>query len=70
MGHNKYDLFNDIITNIKDFFALFLDEKKNENFEFERLSLINSLKNNENKSNPFSINFPKFMFNDPNENAC
>jgi hypothetical protein len=66
MEHNQYDIFNDIISNIKDFFILFLDEKKNENFEFERLSLINTLKSNGNKSNPFSINFPQFMFKDPN----
>lgn len=66
MEHNKYDIFNDIISNIKDFFILFLNDKKNDNNEFERLSLINTLKSNGSKSNPFSINFPQFMFKDPN----
>lgn len=67
MEHNKFEIFGDLISNLKDFFSLFLEDKGNEIIEFERLSLINSLKSNGRKSNPFSVNFPKFMFESPFE---
>lgn len=68
MDHNKYDIFKDIINNIKDFFSIFLDEIHEENKFLERNSFKNSIKSKGSFIfNPETIDFPKIMYKNPRE---
>ena len=68
MDHNKYDIFKDIIYNIKDFFSIFLDDPFDSR-KSERISLKNTTLNTIRKNffiNKDVIEFPNFMFENPN----
>ncbi len=66
MDHNKFDIFKDIINNIKDFFSIFLDEHDDENKFIERMSIRNSLKSKGNfYVNHEIVSFPQTMYINP-----
>lgn len=66
MDHNKYDIFKDIIHNIKEFFSIFLDDSYEDNKFLERMSFRNSIKLKGSVIlNPDSVDFPRIMYEDP-----
>jgi hypothetical protein len=66
MDHNKYDVFKDIIHNIKEFFSIFFDESYEDNKFIERMSFNNSIKSKGNFFlNPDCFDFPKIIYEDP-----
>ncbi len=66
MDHNKYDVFKDIIYNIKEFFSIFLDESYEDNKFLERMSFRNSIKSRGSFIfNPDCVDFPKIMYENP-----
>lgn len=66
MDHNKYDIFKDIIYNIKEFFSIFLVESYEDNKFLERMSFRNSLKSRRSFIfNSERVDFPKIMYENP-----
>jgi hypothetical protein len=58
MKHNSFDIFKDIITNLLDFFSIFVHEEKEEN-------VIHYLETEETTEGEESVHFPLFMFSEP-----
>lgn len=66
MDHNNFDIFKDIINNLKDFFQIFVEDGFDEIKFLERMSFRNSIKSRGNVcTNPECICLPKILFKFP-----
>lgn len=65
MNHNNFDVYNDVIKNMKEFLDLFIEDDMEDSYD-NYTSYIEELEQDE-KDIENMIHFPLFMYTSPKE---